>query len=609
MRSLATQWGVPNVPDQHWSASSAWEFVDALAEAEKRKLREALAKAEGGKVGVIVDDSTAVDNVQYLAIGIVWVQDGVRNDAFLALRHVEKATGANIAEKIAEELQDIMPEGWDLRRNFVAVGCDGASVMLGAVRGVNGILKTQYAPYSAAMHCSAHRVSLACKDFDDNEAYAAVDSCLRESQRMFARSPSAHAAFKELQKLFSEDENRLLRIHDIRWLSIYSVLDRWHKEYKTLLVYTATKRGTDLSAGQLYNQMRDAKVLVTSIAMKPLLESLHVLVKEIQSPDFSFEHLAQRLEGLQEMIDADFNEDNLTKFGGIEFKDFIEIGGEKSPLFWDDGDLKYKAGATDHFVLWKGEHVMEDLWNGEIFTFVVEQVGGLASSVSAQLKERFPKKELLEAMSILQASYWLSEESMRPDFEESVKLLAEFYGEPKTLMSDFMAGVPLIPPINAALLRKQAGRFEREMARLGNSFKQGDSQNDPKLKKMGITKPLWTYVMKSPLRGDISEFVTLAIIMLIMPASSAQAERLFSSMNFIKNDHRNRLGEEHLNHTIRLFTSKYDMDDFPFETALEIFLSRKDRRGVCLTGGQRKKAGVTGALDPVLFAQAILDNE
>jgi hypothetical protein len=108
---------------------------------------------------------------------------------------------------------------------------------------------------------------------------------------------------------------------------------------------------------------------------------------------------------------------------------------------------------------------------------------------------------------------------------------------------------------------------------------------------------------------DISEFVTLAIIMLIMPASSAQAERLFSCMNFIKSDHRNRLGEEHLNHTIRLFTSEYELDNFPYDTALEIFLAKKNRRGVGLTGGQRGNAGITGALDLDLLAQAIRDNE
>jgi hypothetical protein len=61
--------------------------------------------------------------------------------------------------------------------------------------------------------------------------------------------------------------------------------------------------------------------------------------------------------------------------------------------------------------------------------------------------------------------------------------------------------------------------------------------------------------------------------------------------------------------TIRLFTSEYALDNFPYDTALEIFLAQKNRRGVGLTGGQRGNVGVTGALDLDLLAQAIRDNE
>ncbi len=48
---------------------------------------------------------------------------------------------------------------------------------------------------------------------------------------------------------------------------------------------------------------------------------------------------------------------------------------------------------------------------------------------------------------------------------------------------------------------------------------------------------------------------------------------------------------------------------FPYETALEIFMAERYRRGVGLTGGQRDNAGITGALDLDLLAQAIRDNE
>ncbi len=51
-------------------------------------------------------------------------------------------------------------------------------------------------------------------------------------------------------------------------------------------------------------------------------------------------------------------------------------------------------------------------------------------------------------------------------------------------------------------------------------------------------------------------------------------------MNFLKNDRRTRLGEQHLNDCVRLFLSEYDMSMFPYEKALDYFLTAKDRRGV-----------------------------
>jgi hypothetical protein len=85
--------------------------------------------------------------------------------------------------------------------------------------------------------------------------------------------------------------------------------------------------------------------------------------------------------------------------------------------------------------------------------------------------------------------------------------------------------------------------------------------------------------------------------------------RLFSCMNFIKSDHWNRLGEEHLNHTIRLFTSEYELDNFPYDIALEIFLAKNKSKGCRTYRRPTRQLCITGALDLDLLAQAIRDNE
>jgi hypothetical protein len=68
-QDLAWLWGVNPIAGMHWSDDLGWEFFSALAEADLGALKASLAKAQGEFVGVVLDDSSAVDNTQYLAIG------------------------------------------------------------------------------------------------------------------------------------------------------------------------------------------------------------------------------------------------------------------------------------------------------------------------------------------------------------------------------------------------------------------------------------------------------------------------------------------------------------------------------------------------------------
>jgi hypothetical protein len=99
-----------------------------------------------------------------------------------------------------------------------------------------------------------------------------------------------------------------------------------------------------------------------------------------------------------------------------------------------------------------------------------------------------------------------------------------------------------------------------------------------------LTQYVWAYLSKAGEGRDISECVKLALIMVIIPVSSVQAEGLSSCMNFLKNDRRNPLGENHLNNCVRLFMSACDMRSSPYENALDYFLNAKERRG--LTAGR-----------------------
>ena len=406
-------------------------MVEACAEAELDELRSRLRDCDGQMVGVVVDESTANNNNQYLVIGIVWVEKCVKREAFLALRKVHPATGKVIADTIVEELKKIMPEDWDLATHLVSLGCDGASVMLGNIKGVSGILRDQ-APYGTSFHCAAHRVSLVCRVFDLLRVYASIEECMKACYALFCRSPLACESFKAVQQLF-EKQGRLLTLHDIRWLSIFPVLERWLKQYDPLLVFVAGKSELDVSYRRVHEALLDGLVMLGSRALFPLLEQLHTIVKLIQRTEFTFEDLGGSLTRFETYIDRYYNPDLKDAFADASFRDFIKVDSVHSPLFWDAGTLKYRSPGlddVDHYVTYKGEHVNHESWP-ELMSEIYHDVSTLAEEVGQEMQNRFPPTELLDAFSVLQLSYWkkagLSGE-VPPCFTAKVDFLGKRYG-------------------------------------------------------------------------------------------------------------------------------------------------------------------------------------
>ncbi|KAJ9533737.1 hypothetical protein QJQ45_026806 [Haematococcus lacustris] len=68
------------------------------------------------------------------------------------------------------------------------------------------------------------------------------------------------------------------------------------------------------------------------------------------------------------------------------------------------------------------------------------------------------------------------------------------------------------------------------------------------------TTKLWRYLVGHPItKADISEYIKLAELALVMTPSSVEEERMFSAMAYLKDDTRNRLQECHLNVCARVF--------------------------------------------------------
>ena len=151
--------------------------------------------------------------------------------------------------------------------------------------------------------------------------------------------------------------------------------------------------------------------------------------------------------------------------------------------------------------------------------------------------------------------------------------MGELYGVPKGV-GDPPRLVPAV--LDAKELQRQA-RFMWELAPrvcklvhkeyMADEATQG-GRPDPSMP--GFTTMFWRRLMATSMAAaNLSEWAVLAELALVMVPGSVEAERMFSTLSFLKNKLRNRL-TTHLSPCARIYNqSSYTLADFPFHEAIK----------------------------------------
>ena len=209
-------------------------------------------------------------------------------------------------------------------------------------------------------------------------------------------------------------------------------------------------------------------------------------------------------------------------------------------------------------------------------------VTSAAESVYQQLEDRFPPTSVGEALSIIDPRFWLTSPAMEVVLA-AIKAIKKVYGEPKRV------GAPsrLVPArINSALLEEQA-RFMFGIApqlskQVLSEYKVEEEAKGgrPEAAMPGFTTMFWRRLMNTQAGIDhLSEWAVLAELALVMVPGSVEAERMFSTMSFLKDKVRNRL-TTHLGPCARIYSqSTYSLANFPYEEALKHWHAAAEIRG------------------------------
>lgn len=429
-----------------------------------------------------VDESSAIDNTEYLSIQIYFLEGANRISQFLCLAKIDRQNAQTITRSILECLSDYADISIDIvAGKFIGFASDGASAMMGCNSGVSTRLSQEYAPYMTSTHDFGHRVALCCGKLKENVLFAYMESFLKVLYAVFSRSTNQCTSLKMFQALANCPLLAVLKVHEIRWLSVKGVLDNIRRDYPALLLMFKTGFDEQSKFENVYQGLSDLRFVVGPVLFESLLKELNALSKKCQEVDVIFDKLDFAVSQKIELITQCFIDEGPNQFSSTLLSDFLDVKSDRndctveSPLFWKTivhpafpglnvtilNYAIFDLAKTDVELFYQGTKITDAAEFQNIILRLKSYTTDAAKAVVEDLRVRFPQGGLLDAFSIFHPKYWqrMQLESQQvlvvKDVQSKLDVLIKRYTVPLRKVD----GTLVNAPIDAAKLRDQFDNF------------------------------------------------------------------------------------------------------------------------------------------------------
>lgn len=490
---------------QYTSYDIAEEIQDAISSCIEEDIDH--ITSESPFIGILIDESTDISSSKNLIVYVrVVTSNGDFQTHFLKLLEVEsQATAQNIYALIKQQL--------DLRKiplsKCLGLATDGASTMTGKENGVAALMVAEN-PYLIPVHCIAHRLALATSQAAKSIPYLVkFQRYLVSIYSYFRHSTNRVHDLQEIERILEDPTLKYQPVYEVRWMSLHLAVQAVRRTLNSLITFLENEVASehDPAARGILEEVRKYEFLATVHLLDDVLLLLTKLSKVFQRENIDFSIIAPMVHSTTSAIKA------MKTVPGPILKSFQDEVGTVD-------------GITPTF---KGKEIKLSSTSKEQFkrmslTFI--------DKVVDNLKQRFPEVDTITAMKLLDPQFLPQKQSSLATYGVcELDVLLEHYGTPKVVN-----GKQFNPPVDADACRQEMPLFKQLVFHSYSSMSLHE---------------LWK-IMAAKHVEHFPALITLAKACFIVPVSTAQCERGFSTQNRIKSKLRNRLKAKHLDILLRI---------------------------------------------------------
>jgi hypothetical protein len=449
---------------------------------------------------LIIDESTDVTVLKMLGLVIRYFSQKHSRIVctFLSLVHIENGT----AECIVESIKGLLKKyNLDLQK-LQGIGTDNASAMVGINGGVFKKLKEDI-PHLVLVRCICHSLQLAVSSASETTLPRNIEYLIKETYNWFSNSSIRQLAYQQIYSVINNGEKplKILQMAATRWISIEPAIKRILEQWDSLKAHFDIVRIKEncYTSEILYSMYKD-------LNNKVYLEFIYNIVNLVQATNKSFE--ASNADVTKLFVNLNNLYLTVVKSIVIPTAKINSIAEDFENRLDPNPYLGYafEKACTDCSV---SQHDKEIIKN-RCFQLLIE--------LAKQLKQR-----LCDNIKILEKMQYFSvTECLKPNKMPITDIACQFYANPQTISKieyqwNSLQLIPWSEIHNTELFWIEVKNYR-------------DASNE----------------------NPFQNLVDVALRILCLPHSNAEVERVFSSMNIVKNKIRNRMKLDLLNNILNI---------------------------------------------------------